>query len=110
MTTETCGLCDRGVGHEIDMIGFDVDPDRGNICVTKCRSCRKVLTFEATEECECCDHRYVGKTFSEQRQIAANMMCLMNLTTGQTTSHRDLSVLVHTFRATVRHFKFWRQH
>ena len=43
------------------MIGFDVDPDRGNICVTKCRSCRKILTFEATDEFECCDHRYVGE-------------------------------------------------
>lgn len=61
MTSETCSICDRGVGHEIDMIGFDVYPDRGNICVTNCRSCRKDLTFEATEECECCDHRYVGE-------------------------------------------------
>ena len=60
-STQTCQICDRGVGHEIDMIGFDVDPDRGNICVTKCRSCRKTLTFEAREEEECCDHRYVGK-------------------------------------------------
>ena len=33
------------------------------------------------------------------------MMCLMNLTTGQTTSNKNLSVLVHTFRATVRHSK-----
>ena len=61
MNSETCGLCDRGVGHEINMIGFDVDPDQGNICVTKCRTCRKVLTFEATDEFECCDHRYVGE-------------------------------------------------
>ena len=61
MTPESCSTCDRGVGHEIDMIGFDVDPDRGNIYVTKCRSCRKALTFEANEEEECCDHRYVGE-------------------------------------------------
>ena len=61
MTSETCNICDRGVGHEIDMIGFDVDPDRGNVCVTKCRSCRKTLTFDATQEEECCDHRYVGE-------------------------------------------------
>ena len=61
MALEICSTCDRGVGHEIDMIGFDVDPDRGNICVTKCRSCRKALTFEANEEEECCDHRYVGE-------------------------------------------------
>jgi len=61
MTSETCEICDRGVGHEVNMIGFDVDPDRGNICVTKCRSCRKSLTFEATDEFECCDHRYVGE-------------------------------------------------
>jgi len=43
------------------MIGFDADPDKGNICVTKCRSCRKTLNFEATEEEECCGHRYVGE-------------------------------------------------
>ena len=43
------------------MIGFDVDSDRGNICVTKCRSCHKTLTFEDTKEEECCDHRYVGE-------------------------------------------------
>ncbi len=61
MSSETCSICDRGVGHEIDMIGFDVDPRRGKICVTNCRSCRKTLTFEATEEQECCDHRYVGE-------------------------------------------------
>ena len=61
MTSETCEICDRGVGHEVNMIGFDVDPDRGNICVTECRSCRKPLTFEATDEFECCDHRYVGE-------------------------------------------------
>ncbi len=61
MSSETCIICDSGVGHEIDMIGFDVDPDRGNICVTKCQSCKKILTFEATEEEECCDHRYVGE-------------------------------------------------
>ena len=61
MTSETCTICDRGVGYEINMIGFDVDPDRGNICVTKCRSCRKNLTFEATDEEECCGHRYVGE-------------------------------------------------
>ena len=61
ITSETCEICDRGVGHEVNMIGFDLDPDRGNICVTKCRSCRKSLTFEATDEFECCDHRYVGE-------------------------------------------------
>ena len=61
MSSETCSICDRGVGHEIDMIGFDVDSDQGNICMTKCRSCRKVLTFEANDEFECCDHRYVGE-------------------------------------------------
>ncbi len=61
MSSETCIICDSGVGHEIDMIGFDVDPDRGNICVTKCQSCKKILTVEATEEEECCDHRYVGE-------------------------------------------------
>ena len=61
MSSETCTICEQGVGHEVDMIGFDVYPDRGNICVTKCRSCRKVLTFEATDEFECCDHRYVGE-------------------------------------------------
>lgn len=61
MTNETCGLCDRGVGHEINMIGFDVDLNKGKICVTKCRSCYKTLTFEATDEEECCDHRYVGE-------------------------------------------------
>lgn len=43
------------------MIGFDVDPDQGNLCVTKCQTCRKVLTFEAIDEFECCDHRYVGE-------------------------------------------------
>lgn len=61
MTSETCSICDRGIGHEVDMIGHDVDPDRGSLCVTKCRSCKKTLTFEATEEEECCDHRYVGE-------------------------------------------------
>jgi len=61
MTSETCEICDRGVGHEVNMIGFNVDPDQGNICVTECRSCRKPLTFEATDESECCDHRYVGE-------------------------------------------------
>ena len=61
MKSETCVICDRGVGHEVNMIGFDADPDQGNICVTECRSCRKVLTFEATDEFECCDHRYVGE-------------------------------------------------
>ena len=61
ITSETCEIWDRGVGHEVNMIGFDLDPDRGNICVTKCRSCRKSLTFEATDEFECCDHRYVGE-------------------------------------------------
>ena len=61
MMSETCTICDRGVGHEVNMIGFDVDPDQGNICMTKCRSCRKVLTFEATDEFECCGHRYVGE-------------------------------------------------
>ena len=64
MTNKTCGLCDRGVGHEINMTGFDVDLNKGNICVTKCRSCHKTLTFEATEEEECCDHRYVGEDLS----------------------------------------------
>ena len=61
MNSETCEICDKGIGHEIDMIGFDVAPDQGNICMAKCRSCRKVLTFEATDEFECCDHRYVGE-------------------------------------------------
>jgi len=61
MTTETCGLCDRGVGHEINMIGFGVELDKSNICVTKCRSCRKVLNCEAADEFECCDHRYVSE-------------------------------------------------
>jgi hypothetical protein len=61
MTTQACEICDSGIGHEIDMIGFDVEPDRGNICVTKCRSCRQTLTFEATDEVECCEHRYVGE-------------------------------------------------
>ena len=61
MSSGTCTICDRGVGHEINMIGFDIDPDLGNICVTKCRSCRKTLTFEATDEEECCGHRYVGE-------------------------------------------------
>lgn len=61
MSNEACAVCDSGAGHEIDMIGFDVDPDRGNFCVTKCQSCRKTLTFEATEEEECCGHRYVGE-------------------------------------------------
>ena len=61
MSSETRTICDQGVGHEVDMIGFDVDPDRGSICVTKCRSCRKPLSFEATDEFECCDHRYVGE-------------------------------------------------
>ena len=61
MKSETCVICDRGVGHEVNMIGFNVDPDQGNICVTECRSCRTVLTFEATDEFECCDHRYVGE-------------------------------------------------
>jgi len=61
MTSETCSICDRGVGHEINKIGFDVDSDLGNICVTKCRLCRKTLTFEAIEEEECCDQRYVSE-------------------------------------------------
>ena len=43
------------------MIGFDVDPDQGDICVTRCRSCCKTLIFMATDELECCDHRYVGE-------------------------------------------------
>ena len=59
--SENCGICDTGIGHEINMIGFDFDPDQGNVCVTKCRSCRKTLIFEATDEDECCDHRYVGE-------------------------------------------------
>jgi len=61
MSNEACTLCDSGVGHEIDMIGFDAHPDRGKICVNKCQSCRKTLIFEATEEEECCGHRYVGE-------------------------------------------------
>ena len=61
MNSETCEICDKGIGHEIDMIGFDVAPDQGNICMAKCRSCRKALTFEATDEFECCGHRYVGE-------------------------------------------------
>ena len=61
MMSENCGICDTGIGHEINMIGFGVDPDQGNVCVTKCRSCRKTLIFEATDEDECCDHRYVGE-------------------------------------------------
>ena len=61
MDTESCEVCERGVGHCSNMVGYDNDPERGNICIVKCRTCQKTLMFEATDEEECCDHRYVGE-------------------------------------------------
>ena len=110
MTSETCNICDRGVGLEIDMIGFDVDPDRGNVCVTKCRSCRKTITFEATQEEECCDHRYVGEDLYRAEADSGQHDEPDEFDEGQTTLNKKLSVLVNTYRATVRQFKFWSWH
>jgi hypothetical protein len=59
--TESCQECERGVGHCSLMIGFDLESDPGDICVVKCRTCKSTLTFGATDEEECCDHRYVGE-------------------------------------------------
>jgi len=61
METELCDLCDRGVGHCSNMIGFDNDPDEGDLCVVKCRSCKNTLSFKSRDEGECCGHRYVGE-------------------------------------------------
>ena len=61
MSAEICNVCDRGAGHCANMVGFDSDPDNGDDCITKCRTCKTTLTFKSREEEECCDHRYVGE-------------------------------------------------
>ena len=61
MEIEPCEVCLRGVGHCSNMVGYDNDPERGNICIVKCRTCQKTLMFESTDEEECCEHRYVGE-------------------------------------------------
>ena len=61
MDVAPCEVCERGVGHCSNMVGYDNDPERGNICVVKCRTCQKTLMFAATDEEECCEHRYVGE-------------------------------------------------
>ena len=61
MVAEVCEVCDRGSGHCANMVGFDSDPDNGDDCITKCRTCKTSLTFKSREEEECCDHRYVGE-------------------------------------------------
>lgn len=53
---EVCEVCDRGIGHEVDM-DWDDPPN----CTTKCRVCKTILKFKGTQDRECCGHRYVGE-------------------------------------------------
>ena len=55
-TTSTCTVCDRGIGHEID-----IDLDDPPYCYARCRVCKKDMRFKATQAVECCGHRYVGE-------------------------------------------------
>lgn len=43
------------------MVGYKIDPEHGNLCIDKCRTCRKILSFDSRDEEECCEHRYVGE-------------------------------------------------
>ena len=61
MVIEPCEVCERGIGHCSNMVGYDNDPERGKLCIVKCRTCQKTLTFNSTDEEECCEHRYVGE-------------------------------------------------
>ena len=59
MTVEpvaNCDVCDRGIGHEVD-----IDLDDPPYCRVRCRVCKSEMRFEATQDRECCGHRYVGE-------------------------------------------------
>ena len=56
MSEETCRVCDRGIGHEVD-----IDLDDPPYCYVRCRVCKREMRFKATQAEECCGHRYVGE-------------------------------------------------
>ena len=54
--TPNCEVCDRGIGHEVD-----IDLDDPPFCYARCYVCKTDMRFRATQSRECCGHRYVGE-------------------------------------------------
>ena len=55
-SSESCYVCSRGIGHEVD-----IDLDDPPYCYARCRVCKTDMRFKATQDRECCGHRYVGE-------------------------------------------------
>jgi hypothetical protein len=56
MSEKQCYVCERGIGHVVD-IDLD-DPPYGR---RKCKVCETEIRVRSNEARECCGHRYVGE-------------------------------------------------
>jgi hypothetical protein len=56
ISEERCYVCDRGIGHVVD-----IDLDDAPYGRRKCKVCETEIRVRSNEARECCGHRYVGE-------------------------------------------------